>query len=402
MRSQLLTYLRGSVRLSIRGDRPEQFLNRCTASNILTWDVRYRGSRMELTLHLGDFFRLRPLLKQTGCRAHVIERAGLPFALQRMERRKFFAAGLVLFVVGLYLLSSVVWDVKVTGNERISEADVLAAAKKHGIHALQWKFKLDDPAVLAKRLMHELPGAAWIGVEIRGTQIRIEVVEAVQPTPKPLTSPRHLVSAHDAVITRIHTERGKPMVRVHQAVRKGQILISGLIGSEDPKGSRAAVVAEGTVRGLVMYEYQIEMPLTLKYKVYTGESYKRSYAVIGNRAIQLTGYGKGGYKQHEVISERKGIEWRGYKLPFGWLTETVLESRTAEERLSAEDAGKIAMQQAAADLRTVIGPDAEIVTQKILHENADNGKVYIKALFEVDQSIVEEQAIIPEIAEQGD
>jgi similar to stage IV sporulation protein len=402
MRSQLLTYFRGSVRLSVRGERPDELLNRCTAANILVWDVRRLGERMEMSLHLGDFFRLRPLLKETGCRAHVTAREGLPFALQRVERRKFFAAGLVLFVAGLYVLSSVVWSVQVTGNERIPTEEVLSAAKKHGIRALQWKFRLREPVDLARHIQNELPDAAWIGVEIRGTQVRIEVVEAARPNPRPLMNPRHLVAAHDAVITRIHAERGRPMVRVHQAVRKGQILISGLIGSEDPQGNRAAVVAEGTVRGLVMYEYHLEMPLVLQRKVYTGESYKRGYAVIGNRGIQVTGYGKPEYAQQEILAERTGIAWRGYKLPFGWLTETVMETRTAEERLTVEDARNIAVQQAAADLIAKVGADAGIVTQKILHEAVDNGKVYIKALFEVEQSIVAERAIIPEIIEQGD
>ena len=402
MRSQLITYFRGSVRVQVRGNNPEQILDRCTDKHILAWDVRRRGPHLEMTVHLSDFFRLRPLLKETGCRIHVLERGGFPFFLQRMERRKFFAAGLVLFVLGLYLLSSLVWNIQVTGNERITKEEVLAAARKHGMYVMQWKFRLDDPSELSRRLMGELPDAAWIGVEVQGTRIRIEVVEAVRPEERELLNPRHLVASHDAVVTRILAERGKPMVQPNQAVKKGQILISGLIGNESTGGNRATVAAKGEVRGLVLYEYRIEMPLHLNYKVYTGESFERSYLVIGNRGIQVTGYGNKPYPQHEVIGERSGLSWRQFRLPFGWLKETVMEVRIEKEKLEPDEAKQIAMQQARADVLLAAGTDAKIVSQNILHERTDNGKVYIKALFEVDQSITKELAIIPIPENQGD
>jgi similar to stage IV sporulation protein len=226
----MISYIRGNVTVQVRGRRLEEFLNTCSVKKIVTWDVRYRGSKLELTLHLSDFFRLRPLLKQTGCRAHVKTRQGLPFFLVRLERRKFFAAGLLLFVLGMYLLSSIVWSVHITGNGKIPKDEVLEAARKHGIHSLQWKPKLDDPAQLSRELLAELPGATWIGVEVKGTQVQIEIVEAVEPDRQELLNPRHLVSTSDAVVTEIFAERGKPVVEPNTAVKKGQILISGIIG----------------------------------------------------------------------------------------------------------------------------------------------------------------------------
>jgi similar to stage IV sporulation protein len=156
------------------------------------------------------------------------------------------------------------------------------------------------------------------------------------------------------------------------------------------------------VKGLVLYEYQIEIPLTLKYKVYTGTWHTRKYAVIGNRGLQLTGYGKPKYEQSEVISMRSGLQWRSFKLPLGWMEEKVMEVHIAEEKLTTEAAKAIALQQASAELKVYAGPEAEIMNQKILHEKTDNGKVYMKALFEVNQSISEEMAILPESIDQGE
>lgn len=377
-------------------------MNLCSVKKMITWDVRYRGSMLELYIHLSDFFRLRPLLKQTGCRMHVVDRQGLPFFLVRMERRKFFAAGLLLFVLGMYLLSSVVWSVQVTGIDKIPKHEVLEAAKKHGIQSLQWKFKLDDPAELSRELLNELPGATWVGVEMRGTQVQIEVVEAAQPDKQELLSPRHIVSSADAVVTEIFAERGKPVVEPNMAVKNGDILISGIIGDLDNPEDQAAVSAKGEVMGLVLYEYRIEIPLTLKYKVYTGEWHTRNYAVAGNRGLQVTGYGGPKYEHSEVITERSGLQWRSFKLPFGWMKEKVMEVEYSEEKLELEDAREIALQQATSELKVITGPDSEIVEHKILHDKTENGKVYMKALFEVNQSITDEMTIVPESTDQGE
>lgn len=51
------------------------------------------------------------------------------------------------------------------------------------------------------------------------------------------------------------------------------------------------------------------------------------------------------------------------------------------------------------DLLAKYGTDTVILEQKILHEKSDNGKVYMKVLFEVEQNIAEE---LPIVQSQGE
>jgi similar to stage IV sporulation protein len=137
------------------------------------------------------------------------------------------------------------------------------------------------------------------------------------------------------------------------------------------------------------------MPLVLKQKVYTGESKKRSYLVLGSRGIQVSGYGKPAYEQSEVQSDRKVLQWRKFTLPIGWLKETVMESRIEETVLDSEEAVKIALEQARSEVISAGGKDAKLRGEKILlHEKSDNGKVYMKVLFEVEQNIAVELPIV--------
>src|SRR5690606_23457324 len=205
-------------------------------------------------------------------------------------------------------------------------------------------------------------------------------------------SPRHLVSKTDAVITSIVAEQGRPLVQPNTRVRKGDILISGLLGSDE---NQQAVVAKGKVFGLVWYEYAIEVPLTQKYRVYTGEWHTRHYMVLGGHAVQLTGYGKGKYAHSESIELAKEWRWRGWTLPVGWREEKVMEGEFVERAISVDDAKEIGLQQAKAELLQLAGPQAEITETKILHDTPESGKVKMRVLFEVNQEIAKELPLVP-------
>lgn len=397
MKGQGVAWLKGVVVVQARGGRPEELVNRALEGGLSLSAIRWTSSgKLEFELSVGDFFKLRPYLRQTGCRVHVVKRNGLPFWMARAEKRIWFAGGLALFFMLIFLLSSLVWKIEVEGNTRISKEQILQAAKAEGLHTLQWSFRLQNTDVLSKKLVTALPGTTWIGVEKTGTKVRIQVVEMSLPELASLNNPRHLVASADAVVTQIVAEAGKPLVRKNARVQKGQTLISGIIGNETYSKT---VVAKGTVRGLVWHEYEVAAPMTQQTKVYTGGKKTKWYAVIGSRALQISGFGDNPFEQSETVTREERVSWRDWTLPFGRLKETVLESETQERTLTEEEAREVGLMQARAEVMEKAGSDAVIRDEIVLHEKADNGKVYMKVLFEVEQSIVEE---MPLVHMQGD
>ncbi|MHA7962727.1 sporulation protein YqfD [Paenibacillus sp. CAU 1782] len=397
MKGQGVIWVKGEVVVEIRGGSPEELVNKCLAGGLsLSSIARTSNGVMRFTLSVSDFFRLRPYLKETSCRVHVISRHGLPFLLRRAERRIGFAAGLTFFFVLLFLLSSLVWSVDVEGNTRLTREEVLNAAKSEGLYPMQWSFRLQDADVLSKRLVSALPGTTWVGVEKKGTKVRIQVVEMTLPEKPPLQNPRHLVASADAVITQIVAETGKAVVKKNTRVKAGQTLISGIIGSET---NNKTVVAQGTVRGLVWYEYDIASPMVQKVKVYTGDKKTRWYAVIGSRALQVSGFGNPGFEQSESIEHMELLSWRKWSLPVGRMKETIMDAEMRERELTQEEAKNNGILGAKADIMEKAGIDVLFRDEIVLHEKAENGKVYMKVLFEVEQSIVKE---LPIVQMQGD
>ncbi|MGG0823238.1 sporulation protein YqfD [Paenibacillus turicensis] len=393
MRSPMLSSIKGIVTIVVSGDNQSQFINEMTKEGIVAWDLKpLADGGLRLKVSIPHFFLLRPVLKRTGCRLTIQKRSGLPFTLSRLWKRKGFIIGFILFTSLIFGLTSIVWDVQVQGNHKIAEEDILRVAKEEGLHRYQWIYNLSTQDKLAAALTRKLPTASWVGISRVGTKYVIEVVEASQPKDKNLLTPHHLVSKTDAVISHIYAERGQPRVKKNDRVRKGQILISGIQGGQ-------TVVSKGVVKGIVWHEYDISVPLTYKQKVYTGNVKRKGYLYFGQTAIQLSGYGKNDYDKYRVLSDLNPVRWRDLKLPFGYLTESIFETTEMDLTRTIKQAQLEGIERARSDVLAKYGIDSVIQSEKILHEKTDNGKVYMKVLFEVEQDITEE---LPLVHSQGE
>ncbi|WP_339319410.1 sporulation protein YqfD [Paenibacillus sp. FSL R10-2734] len=391
MKEPPLSSLRGSVTLHVTGPQVERFINVISEAGIVIWDVRPAEGGASLKLLLNDFYVLRPILKKTGCRMHVTGRSGLPFLMARLWKRKFFGIGILVFGITLFMLSTMVWSIRVEGNDKIASEDILAAARQEGVYPFQWIWRLNEPDKLSKGLLAHLPGVSWIGLQRTGTSIKIQVVESKQPDIKPLLSQRHLISRTDAVVTEIYAEQGRPVVARNSRVKKGDILISGALGDEE---NVQYVVAKGEVKGLVWHEYNIEVPLTTTNSSYTGERKDRTYLVLGKWAIQLWGYGDSPFENSRTLTEHDPLSWRSIELPLGIMTEKELEVSETSETLTPKAGFEQGIERAKNDILARYGVDSVIKSQKVLHEKKENGKVYMKVIFEVEEKISEELPIV--------
>lgn len=400
MKGQWLSFIRGSVKVRLVGGDSRIFLNAAGSQRIELWEVAYdREGRLSFNVSVPDFFALRPLLRQAGSRPRVIARYGLPFKLSRLSRRKTFAGGLLLFVAALFALSTLIWDVQVKTDDTVPESVIRQAAAAEGIRPLHWSLRLPDTTELAHRLARRLPDAAWVGVEKDGTRYVISVVRSNKPEEKPEAGPSDLVAKADAVVTRIVAESGRPQVARNTRVRAGQVLISGRLGEAE----RVKLVAsEGEVRGLVWHEYDIVSPLARSTNYYTGESADRTYLVIGSRALQTGGYGQDSYAFSKTFAQWQTFKWGSWTLPIAILREKERAVEKRSERLTPEAAREAGLARAREEALSAAGSGAVIKAEKILHEQSENGKVMVRVLFEIEQSIAVRHPISANPNTQGE
>lgn len=394
MQYQWIKWFNGYLVIILKGKRIERLINLAIQKKMQIWNIaRYDQERGKLAIRLEDFFELKPLLKETGCRVRIMSKHGLPFFFKKIKERYAFFAGFVLFITMLFLLSRVIWSIEVVGTEKISKQAVLMEAKELGIEQGKFSFMLDDPDKIQDQLMKKIPEASWIGFQMRGTTAQIRVVEKVIPDPKKAVGPRHLVAKKAAVIANIFAEQGKPVVRPDDFVRKGDVLVSGFIGKED---APLAVAAKGTVEGEVWYETEVAIPMTQKQVVYTGEKHRNLYIILGNYRLKIWGFGEYSFQEHETKEDQWLFHWRDWHWPLGWKIEDLLETEQKVNKINLYEAQELAKQNARQVILSKIDHGGYIKEEKVLHQRQENDKVYIKMHVISIEDIAIEQPITVE------
>jgi similar to stage IV sporulation protein len=395
--SQFLNrWLMGFVILQMWGKYVERFINLAIRNGLEIWDIkRTSNDQFLIKMRIKHFFRLRPLLKETGTRMRIVKKIGFPFFLKRALSRKGIIAGFIFFFVILYMLSSMIWRVEIYGLEEITRGEVLSAAQEIGIKEWNFKWRLKDLDTLQRELTKRLDKASWIGVRFDGVVAKITVVEKVSPDNKKAMNPRHLVAKKKAVVKNIFAQEGFPKVHVNQLVTPGQILISGLIGPEGDPSRQQAVPARGEVWGEVWYDKLITVPLKREINHLTGKSNTDHYLILGKYGIKMWGYGRKNEPDVAKVEEdRSYIHIGKYRLPIGWKTEEKFEAEKEVHSISKEEAIKIGLEYGRKNLLQRTGVGSQIIQEKVLRQWVENDKLMIKVHYVILEEISKENPII--------
>lgn len=349
---------------------------------VVLHDVFVKGDHGTVGVCLRDFDVFYPACRKHGVKLRFISRSGMPFFIRKLRRRKAMLVGIALFFVTLYGLGNVVWQVDVTGVEDDSRQLVIQAARELGVYPGSWKSKVSDPDVIQSKLLKKLPNLMWVGVQMEGSKVRIEVVPKV-PDVHPLnTTPHDVLAGKPGVIRKVFANRGTVLVKPGQVVHPGDVVISGNLA-----GGMKRVPADGEVFAEVWYNTRISIPLQVNQSALTGNHVEREYLTFGGLNVLFWGWQQPDY---QATYERDAMsDWKlgGWTLPIQWKQVTLYEASPAQVRQSEDDAERTALVLAAQDVRGQMRGGGEILEQTVLHREVQHGKLYETILTKTDENI---------------
>ena len=343
-------YFRGFVVISLEGRGVERLLNLAISRGLGFWDLQKLKGGARFSLSLDSFRALRPLVRQTRCRLRIEQKIGLPFLKVRLRRRWGLVAGAVLFIVIVYLATSFVWHIRVVGNRRLEESEILALVERCGVYSGVWKRKIDLDAV-ADELPRRNSAIAWAVLRLRGILLEIEIVEHLA-LPERDSRPADLVASRDGLVERIVLIEGRAAVEVGDTVSRGDLLIEGLasleegiLGPEELPLSKE-VRARGKVEARVWYEAREPLKLTAVSKKPTGRSSSVHFLRRGGRRRRLWGQAKNPYRsaREEVRLLKWG--WRNLNIPVELESRTYYELEVALKTVPYDQALRRAREKA--------------------------------------------------------
>ncbi|HHV98505.1 MAG TPA: sporulation protein YqfD [Clostridiaceae bacterium] len=391
---RLWNYIRGYVIIIVKGYFLEKFINICTRRQILLWDIKVRGSGvMTLKISIKGFKMLRPIAKKTNCSVRILRKKGLPFVFSRYRRRKAFVAGAVLFVFLLYVLTSFIWSVEITGNENIETAVIEQKLAENGVKAGKLKYNIDTDRV-ANSMMLAIDQLRWISITIKGTKAKIQVAERVLPPELvPMDQPCNIVARRDGVISSIVVKEGYAAVKPGDTVIKGQMLVSGSIPIKGEEERKRLVHAIATVEARTWYEESCEVKTKITEKKRTGNVLEHKSIELFTKRIKLFPK-KIEFDEYDKIETEKRISLGGdLVLPFAIVTERFYESTEVEKELSLEEAKQLAADTAYKKALEKIPDGAKIVKPIANFKEDENGNLTAHVIIECLEEIGIEEKI---------
>jgi similar to stage IV sporulation protein len=287
-----------------------------------------------------------------------------------------------------------VWGIEVKGAQPATEHKIMQELDKLGVKKGKFQFFLKDVESIQRYLTDTINEITWIGVVLNGTSYHFEVVEKNEPEKIEALSPRSLVAKKKAMVAKIYVEKGQPEVQVNDYVKKGQVLVSGLIGKEDNKKSIAAV---GEVLGETWYLSEVKVPIKTTLPVLTGEVYNKHYVKIGSMEIPVWGFFQPEYKQSKEFEAERHLFFFKWRLPISYVGKTIHEEQIVERIYDDEEVIEQALEIGKNQLLSKLDEDAVIKGEKVLRQHKENGKVKVDIHYQVIENIVKIEPII-----QGD
>ncbi len=282
--------------------------------------------------------RLMRRARERGICLAVLRCGGVPHALWRYRRRAGMALGLLLGALLIWLSGRYVWDVRVTGNERLTDGEVCAILRENGFGVGSRLSEL-DAAALENRILIATDRIAWISLYMDGTVARVQIRENEMPPPDESKKPANLVAICDGQIESLLLYRGNCLVKVGQAVRAGDLLVSGLYDSENV--GFYATRAAGEVQARVWETFRIEIPLSYEQRVSGEEMLGRITLDFFDFSLKIFENSRNSNASCDIIEDRKPWEPLGIEnVPISVRIERVTPytivhaTRTQEEALS--------------------------------------------------------------------
>lgn len=358
---KLFDIARGTVTVEIRGAEPERVLNVMAQKGIAFWDTSPNTDFcIVATVYASDYPKVQEQNGRAGCEVRMLTSSGGRRLLRSAKRRIALLAGLCVCTVALAVSSLFVWSISVTGNEKLSDAELLRALEEAGLSYGTFWVGLDTDTIKSKLLL-ENEELSWVGINISNSHAELCVHERVEkPELVSEGAPQSIYAAKSGVITKLCVLEGSPAVAPGDTVTQGELLVSGEMLSETAETRYVKAMAQAEAR--TWYELTAVTPL-YEYKK-TGEdgSHREISLMLGKNRINFYSDSRNLDASCDKINKIKNLSiGSAFVLPLGIIEGSTVCRETECRRIDSDEAAERMKQRLIEELQAQIG-DGEIVS----------------------------------------
>lgn len=392
--SKLYYFINGYLTVCADGPFPERLINICLHREMDIFDIKRCGNnRMIFKIDLKSFYDIRIPAKRTRSHVKILKRNGLPFIIEKYKKRKFALIGIILIAAMLWYASNHVMGITIFGNNRI-ESDVINSALEECGLKLGTKTSDINPDLLRNRLMIKLQDLAWVGINANGSRVYIEIVERIEKEKgiDKYAPACDLVASKDGEIEKIEVREGQTVCKVGSGVRKGDVLVSGIVDSS--VNGFEYVRARGEIYAKTRYKLTRSYPLKFTEEKYTGRKKNKYALTIMGKSFPLYLFNKIPYNKYKLNEKTDEYRIPVDIIPSIFITtkeynEITTELKTSTPNEIKENAAKELIQE----LKKNLPQETEILDEEISYTLNEKNEAEVTAELICRENIAEEYVI---------
>lgn len=318
--------LRSAITLKITGYNCAELLSRLQKEGIKLQKVRKLDKKTTLlTVSQKDSKKTFAICQSMWYTYGVETRSGWTESVRNALKRVGVFTGVAACVALAVYCSSVLSEIKIEGNAFVSDNAILSAIEATGAVKGARLSSIDRDEVYSALI--GLDGIAEASVQLRGNTLKLTVLErGKQATGEDVGNA--IVSDFDGVITSLSCVSGTARVRVGQIVKKGDLLIEGVV--YDAQGEARSVSAIGEAYGRVSESKTFERSLTTVTYARTGK--KKS-----STSVSFLGFKSAIKPSSFVTSDVESGTGTLCFLPIGFTRTTYYETRLVETKRTPDE-----------------------------------------------------------------
>lgn len=274
---------------------------------------------------------------------------------------------------------------KFLGNEKISAEEIISLLEENDVKIGTLKGKIDKEKLINK-IRLERNDISWIGMDIVGTNLKVSISEAdLAPSVDDPNQICNIVADREGEIAEIIVQNGTAKVEVGDQVKKGDLLVEGIM--EGKYTGIREVPAKAEIYAKIYREKEEKVSLLQENVIKTGNEEKKIEIKFNNFKINFH-KGLSKFEKYDTIMEKKKVKLlSNYYLPIEIIKITNLETKVENVEYSVEEAVNLTKEKLEKSLNEELNlNNMDNVTEELEVENL-NGEVIVKLRYIILEKI---------------
>ncbi len=376
-------FIKSYVIVNLKTKNYEKTLNLLRRKNIVMWDIVKIQDGISFKIYKRDIEKNKQFFHDANI--NPVRKVGLMFKLNKLYMRLGFITGAILIIIYIFIYCSFAWNIRILGNEKILEADIVQFLNENDIKTPVKIDKINNKEI-EDLIYSNFKGIKFVDAHVEGINLILHIREKRESDYITSdSSPSSIISNKQAVIYKTVVKQGQLLVKQGDVVGKGQLLVQGT--KRDKDNTEKLVNSDATILGHTYYNLNFKEPKIHNIIKETGKTNKVFKLIFNDKSIKLFGNEKKfkNFESRNIITHIPIIT-DFFKISF----ETVknYEVNIIEQEISKEYAQKKLFIILYEKLVKVCNKNVKIDKKDIVLEETEN-EFILKARIEATEDIGE-------------